>query len=538
MADIRSNGLNRSLFKKSVDVQKFFYPRSHLINEWFLTTQGRCKEKCTPVETENVPKTCSEPKWNAYMDFFEKDAFSAESSKREGPSRFTALKGKFRFDEDNPLKDKHYRPREYMLNKWESRDNPFCNEHPLMTLNRLFSVVDANEIGSSTKIPFQQGGKCSKADRPNDFRSDGFFRSRICGNNVNLVTLQVNGESSHHLVFSRFKSLIRENDIANEKAFRNYKNPLRIITDEEFLNWPFGNTAFVSKNKCDISNAETDDSLTIEKNIMQSMLYLEEDEEEEKEKEETLPSPNKYFKPLDVLLREDQLNERNMDSFPDGTYFNVKSDFDTLNFQRSPSGSLLLESECGKVTKYLEYKYQSPTDEFMRLPRFRQSSGYQEFKVKYPVSINDKATQTGDDGDIVENMFCPSARNASTPLPDAVTASYLENENSNASTSSSFSDDFQAVAELKTLLKAEDDDDSKEVNSVCSRCALWSKKSSLSDAGIDVGSDTGSDTESDTSDGTSLYEEMDEFCKCSAKRTYFMRIVYKKFSSRRMFGFH
>lgn len=105
----------------------------------------------------------------------------------------------------------------------------------------------------------------------------------------------------------------------NEKAFRNFSKPLSIITDEGFLNGSF-------KKKCDSLNAKAGDLLTIARSIMQSVPSLKEEEDEE-----DLPSPNKYFKPLEVLLKEDQLNERNMDSFPDGTYFNVGSDLDVVS---------------------------------------------------------------------------------------------------------------------------------------------------------------------------------------------------------------
>ncbi|KAL1505372.1 hypothetical protein ABEB36_004955 [Hypothenemus hampei] len=121
-------------------------------------------------------------------------------------------------------------------------------------------------------------------------------------------------------------------------------------------------------------------------------------------------TPDMYFQPLEVLLIRDELKqmkakEKNNGSsdFNDGTTFKIESSLDEIKYQRSVSGSLLLETEFGEINKYFEYDYRpSSEDDVMSLSGAGISNENERFKVKYSVSSNDKSCQT-EEGDLLES---------------------------------------------------------------------------------------------------------------------------------------
>lgn len=98
--------------------------------------------------------------------------------------------------------------------------------------------------------------------------------------------------------------------------------------------------------------------------------------EPEKDKEDLLTSIKSHFKPINEKV------ETRTHNYADGTSFVIPNTLDKVNYRRSESGTMYLDSEQGTSKKYLEYK--SVDDAFTS----------SDFILKFNMCQNDKACQT------------------------------------------------------------------------------------------------------------------------------------------------
>lgn len=94
----------------------------------------------------------------------------------------------------------------------------------------------------------------------------------------------------------------------------------------------------------------------------------------EKEKDDLLTSVHSHFRPIP---------DNTQKQYADGTTFILSNNWDNINYQRTESGSMIMENDFTMRKKYLEYK-------------MRHESKNAEFIVKFLVSQNDKSCQTDD----------------------------------------------------------------------------------------------------------------------------------------------
>lgn len=104
----------------------------------------------------------------------------------------------------------------------------------------------------------------------------------------------------------------------------------------------------------------------------------------ELEKEEDLlHSVHSHFKPIN-----EKTETRSNGQYADGTTFIIPSNVDNVNYKRSESGYMYLETEHGISKKYMD---------------FRKTAASGEFSLKFNVCQNDKASQT--DTDLLETAI-------------------------------------------------------------------------------------------------------------------------------------
>lgn len=98
--------------------------------------------------------------------------------------------------------------------------------------------------------------------------------------------------------------------------------------------------------------------------------------EAEKDKEDLLTSVKSHFKPINEKA------DIRTHNYADGTSFVIPNTLDKVNYKRSESGTMYLDSDSGTSKKYLEYK---------TVDNVFNSS---EFVLKFNICQNDKACQT------------------------------------------------------------------------------------------------------------------------------------------------
>lgn len=98
----------------------------------------------------------------------------------------------------------------------------------------------------------------------------------------------------------------------------------------------------------------------------------------EREKEDLLTSERSHFKPINQ-----KIENRVQGQYADGATFIISNSLDKVDYKRSESGSMLLETEFGQSKKYWEYKVEDSTP-----------SPELEFVLKFSICQNDKACQT------------------------------------------------------------------------------------------------------------------------------------------------
>lgn len=98
----------------------------------------------------------------------------------------------------------------------------------------------------------------------------------------------------------------------------------------------------------------------------------------EREKEDLLTSERSHFKPIN-----EKTENRAQGQYADGATFVISNNLDKVDYKRSESGSMLLETEFGQSKKYWEYKLENSTP-----------SPELEFVLKFSICQNDKACQT------------------------------------------------------------------------------------------------------------------------------------------------
>ncbi|XP_018580144.1 uncharacterized protein LOC108917844 isoform X2 [Anoplophora glabripennis] len=98
----------------------------------------------------------------------------------------------------------------------------------------------------------------------------------------------------------------------------------------------------------------------------------------EREKEDLLTSERSHFKPIN-----EKMENRAQGQYADGATFVISNSLDKVDYKRSESGSMLLETEFGQSKKYWEYKLEESTP-----------SPDLEFILKFSICQNDKACQT------------------------------------------------------------------------------------------------------------------------------------------------
>lgn len=98
--------------------------------------------------------------------------------------------------------------------------------------------------------------------------------------------------------------------------------------------------------------------------------------EPEKDKEDLLTSVHSHFRPINEKV------ELSTHRYADGTSFPVQNSLDKVNYKRSESGMMYVDSEYGTSKKYLEYK------------SAENVWSTSEFVLKFNICQNDKACQT------------------------------------------------------------------------------------------------------------------------------------------------
>lgn len=98
--------------------------------------------------------------------------------------------------------------------------------------------------------------------------------------------------------------------------------------------------------------------------------------EPEKDKEDLLTSVRSHFRPINEKV------EVSTQRYADGTSFPVQNNLDKVNYKRSESGMMYVDSEQGTSKKYLEYK------------SAENVWNTSEFVLKFNICQNDKACQT------------------------------------------------------------------------------------------------------------------------------------------------
>lgn len=106
-------------------------------------------------------------------------------------------------------------------------------------------------------------------------------------------------------------------------------------------------------------------------------------ESSEKEKEDLLTSSSSHFKPI-----VEKTSKPKGAHYEDGTTFVIPNNLDVVNYTRSESGMMCVETDWGAVKKYLEYKDEK-----------KQENA--EFVLKFNVCQNDKGCQTDSEEEIV-----------------------------------------------------------------------------------------------------------------------------------------
>lgn len=106
--------------------------------------------------------------------------------------------------------------------------------------------------------------------------------------------------------------------------------------------------------------------------------------EAEKDKEDLLTSVRSHFKPIN------EKHETRGQQYADGTSFVIPNALDKINYRRSESGIMYIDSEYGLAKKYLEYKREDGT---------WNTSG---FVLKFNICQNDKACQTDFGNAVIE----------------------------------------------------------------------------------------------------------------------------------------
>lgn len=102
--------------------------------------------------------------------------------------------------------------------------------------------------------------------------------------------------------------------------------------------------------------------------------------EAEKDKDDLLTSVRSHFKPINEKF------EFRGQQYADGTSFVIPNALDKINYKRSESGTMYIDSEYGFAKKYLEYKSESGA-----------------FVLKFNICQNDKACQTDFGTAVVES---------------------------------------------------------------------------------------------------------------------------------------
>ncbi|CAG9772609.1 unnamed protein product [Ceutorhynchus assimilis] len=116
--------------------------------------------------------------------------------------------------------------------------------------------------------------------------------------------------------------------------------------------------------------------------VASSSLWVSEDQKKS--------SPDIFFKPIKEIPLPAEKEEK---VYEDGTTFLINANIDKVKFQRSSSGSLMVETEFGVSKKYLEYKWRSPNHKPVENSSEEERS---ELIVKFWVKSNDKSCQTSE----------------------------------------------------------------------------------------------------------------------------------------------
>ncbi|KAJ8920458.1 hypothetical protein NQ315_005326 [Exocentrus adspersus] len=98
----------------------------------------------------------------------------------------------------------------------------------------------------------------------------------------------------------------------------------------------------------------------------------------ERDKEDLLTSDRSHFRPIN-----EKVENRVQGQYADGATFIISNSLDKVDYKRSESGSMLLETEFGQSKKYWEYRLEDTTP-----------SPELEFVLKFSICQNDKACQT------------------------------------------------------------------------------------------------------------------------------------------------